>query len=127
MLAIPYRHPTANNRPSFGEIITSTLKDKQEVLTIPTKDQDTHEQANLLGASLEAGLDMYKDLQNTYLKQKQKTLSSKGKPKPPKRYVSTNKQKNEGGSGGGKNVKGEWSNDPGLYEMENSADVGVRH
>lgn len=58
---------------------------------------------------------MYRDLQNTYLKQKQKTLSSKAKPNAPKRYVTMDKQRSQETQGSGRDVRGD---DQGLYEME---------
>jgi len=39
------------------------------VLAIPKDAQATHAQANILGAPLEAGGQMYHDLQQTYLEQ----------------------------------------------------------
>lgn len=64
-----FRHPTASERPSFGDILASSLREREEILSVPEKDCNSHDQANLLGASLEAGLEMYKDIQNIYLKQ----------------------------------------------------------
>ncbi len=95
---LTHRHPKTNERPNFGDILTSTLKDKEEVLSIPKKDTLTHDQANCLGASLEAGLEMYKQLQNTYLvEQRGAPISAKQKryvnlegPSPPPRVASKN-------------------------------------
>ena len=128
LCSIPYslltRHPTASDRPNFSEILSSTIKDKQEaVLSIPAKDGSTHEQASLLGASLEAGLDMYKDLQNIYLKPKEKTASSiKEKQKKTssldKGYTNVEDKKGSLGA-----AKQEWAHDQvGLYEMEEPED-----
>ena len=81
---------------NFGDILTSTLKNADEVLSIPEKDALSHEQAGLLGATLEAGLEMYKGLQNTYLGgKKDASLSTRQKryktmehPTPPPRVAS---------------------------------------
>lgn len=43
------------------------------MLLIPKEDAITHHDACVLGGSLEAGLEMYKDLQDTYLKEKSKS------------------------------------------------------
>ena len=69
------------------------------MLFIPEKDALTHEQAGRLGATLEAGLEMYRELQNTYLggkkdaslgaKQKRyKTIEHPTRPTPPPRVAS---------------------------------------
>lgn len=50
------------------------------MMLIPEGDLSTHKHAGVLGASLEAGLEMYKDLQKTYLK-KQKAAQSTTKKK----------------------------------------------
>lgn len=113
------RNPTASHRPNFSEIITSTLRDKQEeVLSISDRDRATHEQASLLGAGLEAGLEMYKDLQNIYLKQKQSRSSQREvAPKVPKRNATMNGRRSEDGLGGDGDPEKEW-NDEGVYETE---------
>ena len=114
-----YRNPTASNRPNFTEILTSTLRDRQEVvLSIPNRDCATHEKASLLGAGLEAGLEMYKDLQNIYLRQRQGQSSRKEAPKVPKCYVTMNGRSSENGLGAGRSRDTEEWNDEGAYETE---------
>ena len=111
------RHPIPASRPTFTEILTSLLGEKEEMLSIPEKDASTHPQASLLGASLEAGLEMYKNLQNTYLNQKNSTPSPK-----PKRYTTmstSRKEREEQGKERGRESSGaEWCE--GQYEMEES-------
>lgn len=104
----------AGERPNFSKILTGMLQDRKEVLYIPEKDYATHPQAYLLGASLEAGLDMYKELQNIYLK-KQKSSSSRGKQK---RYVTMERQTQEGLRTAEEGNRAEWTE--GLYEMEDT-------
>lgn len=62
------RNPVASERPTFSQILSVLLNNKEETLSIPIKDASAHPQACLLGASLEAGLEMYKDIQDKYLK-----------------------------------------------------------
>ena len=42
------------------------LQNDQSLLDIPEEDRSSHPQAGVLGASLEAGENMYQDLQSTY-------------------------------------------------------------
>lgn len=61
------RHPAPSTRPTFKDILAALLHDEAKVLDIPVEDASTHEQASLLGAPLEAGENMYSDLQQLYL------------------------------------------------------------
>ena len=61
------RHPDAHSRLHFRAIHLSLSQSEDEVLKIPTDALQTHPQAGVLGAPLEAGQDMYADLQKTYL------------------------------------------------------------
>lgn len=114
------RHPIASSRPTFSEILTGLLKD--EVLSIPAEDQTTHPQASLLGASLEAGLEMYKDLQNTYLSQQSSSPSPKTK-----KYTTTEKQRVAPVKSQSREAVGSgddrWSQTQGQYEMEEEAET----
>ena len=94
------------------------------MLSIPEKDAMSHEQANRLGASLEAGLEMYKQLQNTYLTEPQgqgATLNTKQRryvnlerPQPPPRVAS----KPLGGKGGKATTLSREELVQGEYEVE---------
>lgn len=66
------------------------LREKEELLQIPEGDASTHSQARLLGASLEAGLEMYRDLQNIYLNQKKPSPPLKKKNKPQQQQQQPN-------------------------------------
>ena len=60
------RNPDAHLRPQFRDIHLSLCQYDEHVLTIPNEAFSTHPQAGILGASLEAGQDMYIDLQTMY-------------------------------------------------------------
>ena len=62
-----YRHPTATDRPSFRELFLALTGEKSQVLHIPQTDDEIHPLAGVLGSPLEAGKNMYKDLQNKYI------------------------------------------------------------
>lgn len=81
------------------------------MLTIPEKDGSTHSQACLLGASVEAGLEMYKDLQNAYLAQ------------PSSREKCYTKQQQSRTESEKENLEMEWNQNRNPYEMEE--DEGV--
>ena len=67
-LTIPSsRNPVASQRPSFREILLSLLGTPETVLSIPQEDLETHLLAGMLGSPLEAGENMYCDLQNRYV------------------------------------------------------------
>ena len=53
-------------RPKFRDIVLKLVGNKEELLIIPQRDLDLNPQAGKLGAHLEAGRVLYKDLQNTY-------------------------------------------------------------
>ena len=61
-----YRNPVAAHRPGFREVLLSLLGSPEEVLSIPPESLDTHPLAGVLGSPLEAGENMYSDLQNQY-------------------------------------------------------------
>ena len=86
------------------------------MLSIPKEDKITHPHASLLGASLEAGLEMYKDLQNTYLGQQPSSSSPKVK-----RYTTMEKLRTSKGDmqrTGTQRSVGGLSQNQGQYEME---------
>ena len=63
----PCRHPDHSSRPVFREISLAFLVKKDIILHIPEEALETHKQAGVLGAPIEAGDKMYEDLQKTYL------------------------------------------------------------
>ena len=68
MLCSFSRHPLPNNRPHFNDIMLSMLRSDEDILILPEETTSSHPTAGELGADLQAGVHMYKDLQNTYLK-----------------------------------------------------------
>ena len=62
----PCRAGVAKERPGFRDILLSLLESKSVVLRVPPEDADSHPQAAVLGAPLEAGHGMYTALQNIY-------------------------------------------------------------
>ena len=63
----PLRHPVPRKRPNFNDIMLFLLKSDKDILVVPEEASSTHPKANKLGADLQAGVHMYKDLQETYL------------------------------------------------------------
>jgi hypothetical protein len=61
-----YRNPVATNRPGFREVLLSLLDNAEEMISIPPEALDTHPLAGVLGSPLEAGENMYPDLQSQY-------------------------------------------------------------
>ena len=61
------RNPVARERPSFHDITLLLDQNEAVVLEIPQEDLSSHPKAGELGASLEAGKNLYSELQNTYL------------------------------------------------------------
>ena len=57
----------SHNRPQFRDIHLILSQNDEHVLKIPDKDLQTHSQAGVLGAPLEAGENMYIDIQKTYV------------------------------------------------------------
>ena len=60
----PCRHPEASSRPTFSDLVTSFDQPDSKLLTCPS-DVDPPE-AVVLGAPLEKGENLYRDLQNKY-------------------------------------------------------------
>ena len=67
-LLLLFRHPDPDERPSFRQIVVDLVDSRGEknTLYIPEEDLDSHEDAGRLGAELEVGAKMYRDLQDTY-------------------------------------------------------------
>ena len=56
----------AAQRPSFRDLLLALLDDTKVVLSITPEALDTHSHAGVLGSPLEAGENMYRDLQDRY-------------------------------------------------------------
>ena len=54
------------NRPEFREVLLSLLGNPEEMTSIPLEALDSHPLAGVLGSPLEAGENMYSDLQSQY-------------------------------------------------------------
>ena len=63
-----FRNPIARERPTFDEIALLLNQSEQVVLEIPNEALSSHPQAGQLGAPLEAGENMYLELQHTYVR-----------------------------------------------------------
>ena len=68
------RHPLARNRPEFRELTIVLTGSHSTVLRIPQKDLHVHKLAGVLGSPLEAGKNMYTDLQNKHLSESENDL-----------------------------------------------------
>ena len=64
--SLQYRSPVAAQRPSFRELLLALLDDPKVVLSIPPETIGANPLAGVLGSQLEAGENMYRDLQDRY-------------------------------------------------------------
>ena len=62
-----YRNSDKSARPQFREIVKTLSQPEHELLHIPEEVSKGHPQASILGAPLEAGSNLYTELQNTYM------------------------------------------------------------
>ena len=60
-----HRHPDKVQRPGFRKILLALLEKEETVLHIPN-DMVTNSQTAVLGAPLEAGFNLYPQLQSVY-------------------------------------------------------------
>ena len=60
------RNPEAAQRPLFRELLLTLLNIPKAILSIPQEALDTHSLAGVLGSTLKAGENMYRDLQDRY-------------------------------------------------------------
>ena len=60
------RYPDKAFRPTFRDIILALVEDKREILEVPLNETEENSQSGNLGAPLEAGSHLYKDLQKVY-------------------------------------------------------------
>ena len=65
--AITCRHPKTSLRPAFRDVVLTLVGSEQMVLNIPEEDSFSNPLAGVLGAPLEAGENMYTDLQKRYI------------------------------------------------------------
>ena len=61
------RNADKAGRPQFREIVDTLSQSEEQLLHIPEEVTRGHPQASILGAPLEAGRDLYTELQNTYI------------------------------------------------------------
>ena len=61
-----YRHPDKSSRPSFTEVVEALSEPEIDLLCWSEEDTAVHPQAAVLGAPLEAGVNLYPELQGTY-------------------------------------------------------------
>ena len=62
-----FRNADKSGRPQFREIVETLSQPEHLLLHVPEEVTRGHPQASILGAPLEAGRDLYIELQNTYL------------------------------------------------------------
>ena len=60
------RHPQASSRPTFSQLLQALCQPDTELLSWSEEDVRVHPQAGMLGAPLEAGKDLYPELQQIY-------------------------------------------------------------
>ncbi|XP_064386577.1 ephrin receptor 1-like isoform X2 [Halichondria panicea] len=60
-------HPETELRPAFRDIVLTLVGNKERVLDIPEEDSSTNPLSVVLGAPLEAGENMYSQLQSRYI------------------------------------------------------------
>ena len=63
-----FRHPDSSRRPTFDEIVKDLSENTYQLLSWRDIDKSVHAQASVLGAPLEAGHDLYPELQQTFIK-----------------------------------------------------------
>ena len=61
-----YRHPGKSQRPTFAHVVEALSEPEFDLLNWSEEDSKVHPQATVLGASLEAGKDLYPELQEIY-------------------------------------------------------------
>ena len=65
-LIISPRHPQASSQPTFSQLLQALCQPEIELLSWSEEDMRVHPQAAVLGAPLEAGKDLYPELQGTH-------------------------------------------------------------
>ena len=64
---LPCRHSDASVRPLFSAVFKMLSHSDSDLLSWSEKDKEVHPQASCLGAPLQAGDELYPDLQDYYL------------------------------------------------------------
>ena len=67
MFLLCCRHPDTASRPTFSELCQSLSQSESELLGWSEEDMSIHPQAAVLGAPLEAGKDLYRELQEMHI------------------------------------------------------------
>ena len=67
LLYLYYRNPDKSSRPDFAELVHTLSSPVTDLLSWSEEDMRVHPQAAVLGAPLEAGKDLYPELQGTYM------------------------------------------------------------
>ena len=62
-----YRHPDTVSRLTFSELCQALSQPESELLGWSEEDMRVHPQAAVLGAPLEAGKDLYRELQEMHI------------------------------------------------------------
>ena len=60
------RHPDPKKRPNFNDMMLSLLTCDKDILLVPKEECSRHPEAGILGSDLQAGVCLYKDLQESY-------------------------------------------------------------
>ena len=60
------RHPDTSWRPTFAQVVEALSEPEFDLLNWFEEDVKVHPQAAVLGAHLEAGKDLYRELQEAY-------------------------------------------------------------
>ena len=63
-----FRHPQYQSRPLFINLVELLSRPEIDLLIWSEEDRSVHQQAAVLGAPLEAGKELYPELQNSYKK-----------------------------------------------------------
>lgn len=61
-----FRHPETSSRPTFANLVSRLSQPEWAIILWTRRDKETHPQAAILGAPLEAGQGLYLELQNAY-------------------------------------------------------------
>ena len=61
-----HRHSEASVRPSFTDVVTSLFEPEDQLLKC-AESENTNSEAAMLGAPLEAALELFTDLQHQYM------------------------------------------------------------
>ncbi|XP_019862739.1 PREDICTED: ephrin type-A receptor 6-like [Amphimedon queenslandica] len=65
-------NPDSNHRPTFKDILDTLAEDPEGLLHWSDENKAVHESSSVLGSDLEAGQDLYPELQQIFVKSKMK-------------------------------------------------------